>query len=552
MPEPAASPLPRKGEVFFDVRGSSRCMRLSWYADTGVAVFSIWQGGMCTGTFRLPIGELPRMIETLRRGPAGQDLGRPPGRGRIPARQDGDEAGYYRSASQPPDDEHAVGGRQPTGPGADYAPDGGYGPDTDYRRDAEYPARAGYERAADHVPAAGYERGAGYGPDAEHAPAAGYERGAGYGPDAEHAPAAGYERDTGYGPDAGHAPAAGYERGAGYGPDTDYRRDAEYPAGAGYERAGYSPGADFAPDADHAPDPDHAPSAGYGRDADYEREVGYSPEAGYPRGRSGTAGHPATNFDYPATARAEGNYLPDIGGTYATSPGHGAGGEYASAGAADHDYWPGDSPGGRRPPGSPADDYPRAAPDQGYRPVGAGGYSQPAGTDSGQRAAADLDRTAAFQPARPAAQAGARLPGPAAGAEPMGRSRGGVDRAPRPRGGVADPAPRPRGLADPAGEARIDADPDAIPVGVAGPPRPGGTQAQSGSPRANRLPGRASGLSWDRSLELPGSPHSEPNTGSFRAAESAGYPTWHTDSYSADADDDYLDSDTGRYRRGSR
>jgi hypothetical protein len=45
-------------------------MRLSWYADTGVAVFSIWQGGMCTGTFRLPIGDLPRMIDILDRGPA--------------------------------------------------------------------------------------------------------------------------------------------------------------------------------------------------------------------------------------------------------------------------------------------------------------------------------------------------------------------------------------------------------------------------------------------------------------------------------------------------
>ena len=50
-----AAPLPRLGEVFFDVRGDSRSMRLSWYADTGVAVFSIWQGGTCTGTFRLPI-----------------------------------------------------------------------------------------------------------------------------------------------------------------------------------------------------------------------------------------------------------------------------------------------------------------------------------------------------------------------------------------------------------------------------------------------------------------------------------------------------------------
>jgi hypothetical protein len=71
-----AAPLPRLGEVFFDVRGNSRSMRLSWYADTGVAVFSIWQGGMCTGTFRLPIGDLPRMIEILQQGPDG-DHGRP-------------------------------------------------------------------------------------------------------------------------------------------------------------------------------------------------------------------------------------------------------------------------------------------------------------------------------------------------------------------------------------------------------------------------------------------------------------------------------------------
>ena len=67
-----AAPLPRLGEVFFDVRGNSRSMRLSWYADTGVAVFSIWQGGMCTGTFRLAIADLPRMVETLQRGPGGQ------------------------------------------------------------------------------------------------------------------------------------------------------------------------------------------------------------------------------------------------------------------------------------------------------------------------------------------------------------------------------------------------------------------------------------------------------------------------------------------------
>jgi hypothetical protein len=59
-----AAPLPRLGEVFFDVRGSSRSMRLSWYANTGIAVFSIWQGGTCTGTFRLPLDDLSRLVES--------------------------------------------------------------------------------------------------------------------------------------------------------------------------------------------------------------------------------------------------------------------------------------------------------------------------------------------------------------------------------------------------------------------------------------------------------------------------------------------------------
>src|ERR1700689_5309628 len=67
------APLPRLGEVFFDVRGSSRSMRLSWYSDTGVSVFSIWQGGTCTGTFRLPMEELPRLVGALQRGMQGAD-----------------------------------------------------------------------------------------------------------------------------------------------------------------------------------------------------------------------------------------------------------------------------------------------------------------------------------------------------------------------------------------------------------------------------------------------------------------------------------------------
>jgi hypothetical protein len=134
-----AAPLPRLGEVFFDVRGNSRSMRLSWYADTGVAVFSIWQGGMCTGTFRLAIADLPRMVETLQRGPAGQrpDRGgdRPvqapvqdPGRplAPVPALADtlgGPRTGVAEYQLGPPDDDpRSVSTQYLPGPG-DYRAD---------------------------------------------------------------------------------------------------------------------------------------------------------------------------------------------------------------------------------------------------------------------------------------------------------------------------------------------------------------------------------------------------------------------------------------------
>jgi hypothetical protein len=72
MPESDQSPPPHVGEVFFDIRGNSRSMRVSWYADSPVAVLSIWQGGVCTVTFRVAAGDLPRLIDALERGPGGR------------------------------------------------------------------------------------------------------------------------------------------------------------------------------------------------------------------------------------------------------------------------------------------------------------------------------------------------------------------------------------------------------------------------------------------------------------------------------------------------
>ena len=154
-----AAPLPRLGEVYFDVRGESRSMRLSWYADTGVAVFSIWQGGTCTGTFRLPIADLPRMIETLQRGPHGdaREAGGPhddpratelhgtadsQGRAGHGAGQYG-TGGDYGSGDYRSTERHDV-------PGHDLGPE----PDTGYS-DPGFPAAAasspeGYGRTAAH------------------------------------------------------------------------------------------------------------------------------------------------------------------------------------------------------------------------------------------------------------------------------------------------------------------------------------------------------------------------------------------------------------------
>ena len=61
-------PLPATGEVFLDARGADRALRVSWHAEADVIVLSLWQGGTCTGSFRLPAEDVPDLIEALRDG----------------------------------------------------------------------------------------------------------------------------------------------------------------------------------------------------------------------------------------------------------------------------------------------------------------------------------------------------------------------------------------------------------------------------------------------------------------------------------------------------
>jgi hypothetical protein len=137
-----AAPLPRLGEVFFDVRGNSRSMRLSWYADTGVAVFSIWQGGVCTGTFRLPIDDLPRMVETLQRGPGGRARSAPPA---PPTGAD-----RYGAAGGAPYGETAV-VNQPAYPAPPDYPTDGYPEPDDYDLGYQYD-RPAQDQFIDRIP----------------------------------------------------------------------------------------------------------------------------------------------------------------------------------------------------------------------------------------------------------------------------------------------------------------------------------------------------------------------------------------------------------------
>lgn len=62
------SPLPATGEVFLDARGDARSLRVSWHPEADLVVLSLWQAGTCVGSFRLPITEVPDLIDVLRGG----------------------------------------------------------------------------------------------------------------------------------------------------------------------------------------------------------------------------------------------------------------------------------------------------------------------------------------------------------------------------------------------------------------------------------------------------------------------------------------------------
>lgn len=57
--------MPRFGDVFADVRGGNRTMRVSYHGDREAVVVSLWVGGMCRASFRMAADDVSRLMSTL-------------------------------------------------------------------------------------------------------------------------------------------------------------------------------------------------------------------------------------------------------------------------------------------------------------------------------------------------------------------------------------------------------------------------------------------------------------------------------------------------------
>jgi hypothetical protein len=53
---------------FYDARGQVRRMGISSHPADSTVVISLWQGDVCTGTFRMPAKDAARLISTLAYG----------------------------------------------------------------------------------------------------------------------------------------------------------------------------------------------------------------------------------------------------------------------------------------------------------------------------------------------------------------------------------------------------------------------------------------------------------------------------------------------------
>ncbi|MEU6202668.1 hypothetical protein ABZ814_03640 [Micromonospora musae] len=77
-------PMPSLGDLFADTRGEDRTMRVSYHPEREAVVLSLWSGGVCRASFRMPTGDLPRLLALL----GGVIAGGTPPAGPLPDRTD--------------------------------------------------------------------------------------------------------------------------------------------------------------------------------------------------------------------------------------------------------------------------------------------------------------------------------------------------------------------------------------------------------------------------------------------------------------------------------
>ncbi|MCU7727963.1 hypothetical protein ODJ79_29955 [Actinoplanes sp. KI2] len=57
--------MPAVGDLFTDMRGGDRRMRVSYHEGPGVVVVSLWADTVCRGTFQLATGDVARLVALL-------------------------------------------------------------------------------------------------------------------------------------------------------------------------------------------------------------------------------------------------------------------------------------------------------------------------------------------------------------------------------------------------------------------------------------------------------------------------------------------------------
>ncbi|WP_231929408.1 hypothetical protein [Micromonospora inositola] len=58
-------PMPSFGDLYGDLRGEDRTMRVSYHPDRGAVVLSLWSGTVCRGSFRMPADDVGRFLTLL-------------------------------------------------------------------------------------------------------------------------------------------------------------------------------------------------------------------------------------------------------------------------------------------------------------------------------------------------------------------------------------------------------------------------------------------------------------------------------------------------------